>query len=126
MICKDCYHYGVCSKEDGTTNYYGKEDACADVEKRCQYFKDKSRIVELPCNIGDEAYYVSIKRYSPLSYKLVKVKVTDFYINNKNGIYAVEIKTLKSNFTFTLNICKVYFDKSKAEEKLKELNDERY
>lgn len=123
MICKDCYHYGICSKEDGTTNYYGKEDACADVEKRCQYFKDKSRIVEVPCNIGDEAYYISIKRYYPLSYKLVKAKVTDFYIN-KNGIYAVEIKTLESTFTFTLNICKVYFDKSKAEEKLKEFNDE--
>ena len=89
----------------------------------CNSFKDKSRIVELPCNIGDEAYYISIKRYSPLSYKLVKVKVTDFYIN-KNDIYAVEIKTLESNFTFTLNICKVYFDKSKAEEKLKEFNDE--
>lgn len=113
MTCKDCYHYDVCGFEgcdDGALTF-------------CKDFKDKSRIVELPCKMGDEAYYISIKRYSPLSYKLVKAKVIDFYIN-ENGIYAVELKTLESNFTFTLNICKVYFDKSKAEARLKELNNE--
>lgn len=123
MTCKNCVHYDVCSKEDGTTNYYGKVIISKDVDELCKDFKDESRIVELPCKTGDEAYYISIKKYSPLSYKLVKAKVTDFYIN-ENGIYAVELKTLESNFTFTLNICKVYFDKSKAEEKLKEFNDE--
>lgn len=113
MTCKDCYHSDMC----------GFECCDDDALTFCKDFKDKSRIVELPCKMGDEAYYISIKRYSPLSYKLVKVKVIDFYIN-ENGIYAVEIKTLESNFTFTLNICKVYFDKSKAEARLKELNNE--
>lgn len=118
MTCKDFYHYDVCK-------FYNKNlpEEYDPIEWQCDNFKDKSLIVESPCKIGDEAYYISIKRYSPLSYKLVKVKVIDFYIN-KNGIYAVEIETLKSNFTFTLNICKVYFDKSKAEAKLKELNNE--
>lgn len=77
----------------------------------------------MPCKIGDEAYYISVKGYFPLLYKLVKVKVIGFSIN-RSGIYDVELKTLKSDFTFTLDICKVYFDKSKAEEKLKELNNE--
>lgn len=112
MICKDCYHYDVCGFE-------GRDD---DALTFCKDLKDKSRIVELPCKMGDEAYYISIKRYSPLSYKLVKAKVIDFYIS-ENGIYAVELKKSESNFTFTLNICKVYFDKSKAEAKLKELNE---
>lgn len=112
MTCKDCYHSDMCGFE------WCDDDALT----FCKDFKDKSRIVELPCKMGDEAYYISIKRYSPLSYKLVKAKVTDFYIN-ENGIYAVELKTLESNFTFTLNICKVYFDKSKAEARLKELNN---
>ena len=112
MNCKDCYHYDMC----------GFECCNDDALTFCKYFKDKSRIVELPCKMGDEAYYISIKRYSPLSYKLVKAKVIDFYIS-ENGIYAVELKTSESNFTFTLNICKVYFDKSKAESKLMELNN---
>lgn len=116
MICKDCYHYGVCK-------FYNKNlpEEYDPIEWQCDNFKDKSLIVEFPCKIGDEAYYISIKRYSHLSYKLVKVKVIDFYIN-ENGIYAVEIETLESNFTFALDIRKVYFDKSKAEARLKELN----
>ena len=99
----------------------GFEECDDDALTFCQDFKDKSRIVELPCKVGDEAYYISIKRYSPLSYKLLKAKVIDFSIN-KNGIYAVDLKTLKSDYTFTLDIRKVYFDKSEAEAKLKELN----
>lgn len=51
MTCKDCYHCDVCSEKDGTTNFYGKELACNDVEKRCQYFNDKLRIIELPCKV---------------------------------------------------------------------------
>lgn len=112
MTCKDCYHYNMC----------GFECCDDDALTFCKCFKDKSLIVELPCKMGDEAFYISIKRYSPLSCKIVKAKVTDFYIN-ENGIYAVELKTLESNFTFTLNIYKVFFDKSKAESKLMELNN---
>ena len=113
MTCKDCYHYDVCCELMKQLHWR---------PELCNSFKDKSRIVELPCKMGDEAYYISIKRYSPLSYKLVKAKVIDFYIS-ENGIYAVELKTSESNFTFTLNICKVYFDKSKAEARLKEFNE---
>lgn len=99
-----------------------KDKPITEMEKRCEYFKDKSRIIELPCKVGDEAYYISIKRYSPLSYKLLKAKVINFNIN-RNGIYVVELKTLKSDYTFTLDIRKAYFDKSEAEAKLKELNN---
>lgn len=112
MTCKDCYHYDMC----------GFEECDDDALTFCQDFKDKSRIIELPCKVGDEAYYISIKRFSPLSYNLLKAKVIDFSIN-RNGIYAVDLKTLKSDYTFTLDIRKVYFDKSEAEAKLKEFNN---
>ena len=79
------------------------------------------RLIELPYKVGDEAYLILVKRYSPLSYKLVKAKVIGFKIN-RSGIYNVELKTLESDFTFTRHISEVYFDKSKAEAKLKELN----
>lgn len=54
MTCKDCYHCDVCSEKDGTTNFYGKELACNDVDKICQYFKDKSLIIELPIKATDK------------------------------------------------------------------------
>lgn len=58
MTCKKCYHCDVCSEKDGTTNFYGKEFACNDVEKRCQYFKDKSRIVELPYPLRTKVFVI--------------------------------------------------------------------
>lgn len=124
MICKDCYHCDVCHLRISLNMDYDevKDKPITEMEKRCEYFKDKSRIIELPCKVGDEAYYISIKRYSPLSYKLLKAKVINFNIN-RNGIYVVELKTLKSDYTFTLDIRKAYFDKSEAEAKLKELNN---
>lgn len=56
MNCRDCIHYDVCSKKDGTTDYYGKIGACNYVDELCKYFKDKSLIVELPCKIGKFVY----------------------------------------------------------------------
>ena len=45
MTCKDCLHYPVCKViEVGTID--------------CNHFKDKSRIVELPCNEGDTVYKI--------------------------------------------------------------------
>ncbi len=46
MTCKDCIHYSVCFITD--------EDVEKEVGKfGCDDFKDKSRFVELPCNVGD-------------------------------------------------------------------------
>lgn len=117
MTCKDCIHYDICH------NNFKNIDLNEEMtdEHCCVYFKDKSRFVELPCKVGDEVYYISIKRYSHLSYSILKAKVI-YFCFNRNEIYAVKLKTLNSNFIITLPICKVYFDKSKAETKLKELN----
>lgn len=123
MTCKKCYHCDVCSEKDGTTNFYGKEFACNDVEKRCQYFKDKSRIVELPCKIGDKVYYLSIKRYIPLTHKMAEAEVLDYNIN-RYGICGVKIRPLNSDYIFEMSIDKIFLTKEEAEEKLKELNNE--
>lgn len=49
MTCKDCYHCSVCCgyDEEKANREYPSAEKCRD-------FKDKSRIVELPCKIGDE------------------------------------------------------------------------
>lgn len=51
--CKDCYYNGVC----------GHEYRCADW---CDDFKDRSRIVELPCKLGDIVQYFSVLTYNTI------------------------------------------------------------
>lgn len=47
MTCKDCIHYEVCCDE------YELAHA-----ENCNDFKDKSKYIELPCNVGDTAYFI--------------------------------------------------------------------
>lgn len=51
MTCKDCYHYEACIgwvNEEALKEFLEKEG--------CEDFKDKSKIIELPCNVGDKIY----------------------------------------------------------------------
>ena len=44
--CEDCVHYKLCNDSDlngGDIN----------VTEQCEYFKDNSKFIELPCRIGD-------------------------------------------------------------------------
>lgn len=45
MTCKDCYHYDMCLPRVAVGG-----------DKICESFKDESRIVELPCKVGDKVY----------------------------------------------------------------------
>lgn len=50
--CNDCIHYEACVFycENYNISMYGASP------EKCHMFKDKSRIVELPCEIGREVY----------------------------------------------------------------------
>lgn len=53
MTCKDCVHYEVCAEQEAMLGE--KEiDTIEGVEKYCEYFKPKSRFVELPCEVGSK------------------------------------------------------------------------
>lgn len=43
MTCKDCVHYKPC--------FYANID-------NCEYFKDKSKFIELPCKVGDKVWCI--------------------------------------------------------------------
>ena len=69
MTCKDCFLY-QCEICDGyiPTDFdkdiwhycaQGKQDKIPDIEERCSSFKLKSRIVELPCAVGDTVYHIA-------------------------------------------------------------------
>jgi hypothetical protein len=45
MTCKDCIHYQVCQDYDHRVMLF------YNIAKKCKYFKDKSRIIELPCKV---------------------------------------------------------------------------
>lgn len=52
MTCKDCIHYEICrifSDQYGISKVYPSD---------CGFAKDKSRFVELPCQIGSEVYVI--------------------------------------------------------------------
>lgn len=48
MTCKDCVHYEVCKEQDAMLGE-NKIDEIVGVENHCEFFKPKSRFVELPC-----------------------------------------------------------------------------
>ena len=48
MTCKDCIHYELCQFFDG--KYESPSD--------CDFFKDRSRFVELPCKVGDTVWFI--------------------------------------------------------------------
>nr|DAO16279.1 MAG TPA: hypothetical protein [Caudoviricetes sp.] len=118
MTCKDCYHYDVCSKKDGTTDYYGKIGACNYVDEMCKCFKDKSLIVELPCKVGEELFLTD---YIMCHHRLKEYK----FIGNRvvMVIECFELQSTCKRFVDEHFGVTVFADKSKAEAKLKELNN---
>nr|DAU68161.1 MAG TPA: hypothetical protein [Caudoviricetes sp.] len=123
MTCKDCYHYDVCHRRINSIDFLpfikGKVSIssimykkCDDVEKHCLHFKDKSRYIELPCKVGDKVY--KIVRSICFGNHIQEMTIKDFEIYANTDYEAL---ILRQN--------DVFLDKSKAEEKLKELNNEQ-
>lgn len=123
MTCKDCIHYDVCHRRINSIDFLpvikGKVSIssimykkCDDVEKHCLHFKDKSRIIELPCKVGDKVY--KIVRSICFGNHIQEMTIKDFEIYANTDYEAL---ILRQN--------DVFLDKSKAEEKLKELNNEQ-
>lgn len=120
MTCKDCYHYEVC----------GFEWCDSDALTFCKDFKDKSRIIELPCKVGYEIYVLNrgnipqkmildepdIRCHCAKEDNLCMALCDD----KKHGICAYRFKNDGSDIGK-----KVFRSKAKAEAKLKELNNER-
>lgn len=49
--CKDCLHFELCF--DDNITQFDEGDA-----ERCTYFEDHSKIVKLPCKVGDTIYQI--------------------------------------------------------------------
>lgn len=123
MNCKDCIKWLENLKSDLGKSQFSElwhyEQALVETIELLQ----SDRFVELPCEIGDKVYYLSIKSAIPLTYKIVDGEVLDYNIN-RYGIFDVKIRQLNSDYIFRTSIDKIFLSKDEAEVRLKELNNE--
>lgn len=115
MTCKDCIHYDVCRDFQGSwivIEHINKNEA----EQKCEHFKDKSLIIELPCKIGDIVWAKGVFTENIYSYKVDNVGLCHAVYHNPKGLNN-EIDFKEDNIGKT-----VFLTKEEAETKLKELN----
>lgn len=108
--CQDCIHYDVCKIFSQTTQYvmFGK----------CDYFLDKSRIVELPCKVGDTVYTIENNLIQKWYIGL---------IDNTGEYWKCKLKSNKNKYKYDFRFVKfddfgktVFLTKKEAEARLKE------
>lgn len=51
-FCADCIHHTVCMWQH----------CPQDQSEHCQFYKDKSLVVELPCKVGDDVWFNTFKK----------------------------------------------------------------
>lgn len=96
--CKDCLHFVVC------------EEVPTKSADDCDFFKDCSNFVELPCKIGDTVYfgyYLSrIKQYKIDEWMVAKISFLNYHLGNffdKDGKWAVGDKENRIAITLVLS-----------------------
>lgn len=118
MTCKDCYHYAVCHLEISLSmgTDYVTDEMYNDMEKRCESFKDKSKIFELPCKVGDKVYKV-------IRSELLGSFVQEMTIREFGLFVHTNFEMLFGMSNKMSNNRDVFFDRSEAEARAKELNE---
>ena len=126
MTCKDCIHYDVCRIKDIKNPKECNEtlEDLNNIVEICGYFKDESKFMKKPCDVGENVYvidYHETSKYSFYDYKSYYVVgiVDDFTVIIQDGYdeYGQAVYMMLPLST----MC--FFSKSKAKEKLKELNE---
>ena len=109
--CENCYHYEACLNSLSGYKVLNNTEGFV-----CEHYKDKSLIVELPCRVGDDLYWISDEN---------EVKC------QKNAIVGIVVKDNGFEVLDTDgNIDKIgtryaYFTREEAERALEEINNEK-
>lgn len=109
MICKECLHVDVCGK------LIWKE---TDGSIICNDYKNRSRYVELPCEIGNTVYCIR-------NHQIVTDKVVDYDIwSIKDGIkLRLTLDQYRSYIVGSLGV-DVFLTLQEAEAAIRRMNDE--
>lgn len=113
MACKDCYHYDACK-------FYNKNlpEEYDTIEWQCDNFKDKSLIVELPYPLRTKVFVIRSQTSDKNNLYIFEDYITGYIYGKYGLLMTFDYHLSEDNFE------RVFTDKSKAEEKLKELNNE--
>ena len=111
MTCKDCYHYDACK-------FYNKNlpEEYDTIEWQCDNFKDKSLIVELPYPLRTKVFVIRSQTSDKNNLYIFEDYITGYIYGKYGLLMTFDYHLSEDNFE------RVFTDKSKAEEKLKELN----
>lgn len=100
--CKNCLHYAVCGYALNSKTVY-----------RCDYFANKSRVIELPCKVGDICWFIR-------NNKIIKTTVEKIVLKEKGRLY-LKLSCNSLYETSCRSIGKtVFFTYEEAEQALKE------
>ena len=129
MTCKDCVHYDVCHRRINSIDFLpvikGKVSIssimykkCDDVEKHCLHFKDKSKYIELPYPLRTKVFVIRSQTSDKNNLYIFEDYITGYIYGKYGLLMTFDYHLSEDNFE------RVFTDKLKAEEKLKELNNE--
>lgn len=124
MTCKDCIHYDVCIKQQ-YIDFVNK-----DWSRKCKDFLDKSKIIELPCKVGDEVYYLGghYERHKTKIYvDEIKKGIVDHITIGQKGVPQIDVcddENVWTTFDCVDDLGKIVFlKKEEAEKALEELKN---
>lgn len=112
MTCKDCYHYDVCK-------FYNKNlpEEYDPIEWQCDNFKNKSLVVELPYPLRTKVFVIRSQSSDKNNLYIFEDYITGYIYGKYGLLMTFDYHLSEDNFE------RVFTDKSKAEAKLKELNE---
>lgn len=117
--CENCIHYDACKK---ISDVHGLTFGSAAF---CNHFKDKSLFVELPCKVRDTVYIIDEADDECGEDYVLAVKVLNFFIN-EHGIAVNLALPLGMRLNTWMVVGKtVFLTKEEAEQKLKELREQK-
>lgn len=105
MICKDCIKADVCkvAKEFENNPVEGMSI------EGCEYFKDKSKFIELPCKVGDTAYIITFSDKKPYCYYTGIVSGIHITDKKSKGQYSKRFDYLVVRFPVTDSLKHINF-----------------
>ena len=130
MTCKDCYHYEACKDTYEMCFELDSFDKSIEMQNYdnmldyCKLFKDKDKVIDLPCKVGDTVYVI----YDGY---VTSALILAFYIDSLGVMMDLKIKTKKETAVgFETIIDKdnyttdeIYCSREEAEKALKELKE---
>ncbi len=122
MTCKDCFHYEACKFYTDKTKFNLPKNA-----ENCNNFKDKSKVIELPCKSDETVYQIQY----PWGMSILKVAGIHLFWNQTEtrvrrhsyivGLHEglnISCRLPLKNFGKT-----IFLTKEQAEARLKELQN---